>query len=209
MAGDAETLARLVAGELRELLQTIQEESEYLTRLVHNVLQMTRLESAPADLHREWHSLEEIVGAALARCERALGDRPVQTDLPPDLPLVFVDDVLIEQVLINLLDNVSKYTPPGSPVEISARASARAVEVRVADRGPGFSPGAETRLFEKFHRGKTGGPRGVGLGLAICRAIVEAHDGKIWAQNRPGGGALFGFTLPLKEAQPQVHTADG
>jgi two-component system sensor histidine kinase KdpD len=120
-----------------------------------------------------------------------------------------VDDVLIEQVLINLLDNVSKYTPPGSPVEISARASARAVEVRVADRGPGFSPGAETRLFEKFHRGKTGGPRGVGLGLAICRAIVEAHDGKIWAQNRPGGGALFGFTLPLKEAQPQVHTADG
>ena len=200
---------RFSSSTQRELLQAIQEESEYLTRLVHNVLQMTRLESAPVDLHREWHSLEEIVGAALARCERALGDRPVQTDLPQDLPLVFVDDVLVEQVLINLLDNVSKYTPPGSPVEISARASARAVEVRVADRGPGFSPGAETRLFEKFYRVKTGGPRGVGLGLAICRAILTAHDGQIWAQNRPGGGALFGFTLPLQEKQPEVHTADG
>ncbi len=192
-----------------ELLQAIQEESEYLTRLVQNVLQMTRLESAPADLHREWHSVEELVGAALARCERALGDRPVRTDLPPDLPLVSVDGVLIEQVLINLLDNAGKYTPPGSPIEISARASARATEVRVADRGPGFSPGAEARVFEKFYRGRKGGSRGVGLGLAICRAIVEAHDGQIWAQNRPGGGALFGFTLPLKERQPEIQTADG
>ncbi len=193
----------------RELVQAIQEESEYLTRLVHNVLQMTRLESAPADLHREWHSVEELVGAALARCDRPLRDRPVRTELPPNLPLVSVDGVLIEQVLINLLENAGKYTPPGSPIEISAQASERAVEVRVADRGPGFAPGVEDRVFDKFYRGRKGGSRGVGLGLAICRAIVEAHEGQIWAQNRPGGGALFGFTLPLKERQPEIRTPDG
>jgi len=192
----------------RELLQAIQEESEYLARLVHNVLQMTRLESAPADLHREWHSIEELVGAALTRCERPLRDRPVRTDLPPDLPLASVDGVLVEQVLINLLENAGKYTPPGSPIEISARASDRAIEVRVEDHGPGFAPGTEARLFDKFYRGKKGASRGVGLGLAICRAVIEAHEGQIWAQNRAGGGAVIGFTLPLKEPQPVIRTPD-
>ena len=192
----------------RELLQAIQEESEYLARLVHNVLQMTRLESAPADLHQEWHSIEELVGAALTRCERPLRDRPVRTDLPPDLPLASVDGVLVEQVLINLLENAGKYTPPGSPIEISARASDRAIEVRVEDHGPGFAPGTEARLFDKFYRGKKGASRGVGLGLAICRAVIEAHEGQIWAQNRAGGGAVIGFTLPLKEPQPVIRTPD-
>jgi two-component system sensor histidine kinase KdpD len=128
----------------------------------------------------------------------------VQTDLPADLSLVSVDGVLIEQVLINLLENAAKYTPSGSPIEISARASERAIEVRVADRGRGFGPGEEVRVFEKFYRGRRDGSRGVGLGLAICRAIVSAHGGQIWAQNRPGGGALFGFTLPLTEKQPAI-----
>ena len=119
-----------------------------------------------------------------------------------------MDDVLVEQVLINLLDNALKYTPPGAPVRIAATASDERVTVEVADHGPGLPRGEEERVFEKFYRGATAAERGAGLGLAIVKGIVQAHGGHVWAHNLPEGGAAFFFTLPLTETPPAM-TLDG
>ncbi len=191
-------------GTWQDLLQSIVDEAERLNRLVSNLLDMTRLEAGTHALKKDWHPLEEVVGVALARMEKRLRDHPVAIRLPADLPLVEIDGVLIEQLFINLLDNGVKYTPAGRGIDISASTTDAAVLVEVADRGPGFAPGEEERVFDKFYRGQTAGSRGVGLGLAICRAIVEAHGGKIWAENRPGGGAVFRFTLPARDAPPEM-----
>jgi two-component system sensor histidine kinase KdpD len=204
-----ETEGQLDAGTRRELLETIYEEAERLSRLVQNLLQMTRLESGALRVSKEWHPLEEIVGAALGRLAKPLLARPVTTHLPQDLPFVPMDDVLIEQVLINLLDNAVKHTPNGSPIEISAWAGDGLMTVEVADRGPGLGPGEEQRVFDKFFRGRTGSSRGIGLGLAICRGIVEAHGGRIWAENRPEGGVAFRFTIPLSGPPPDLGRTDG
>jgi two-component system sensor histidine kinase KdpD len=158
---------------------------------------MTGIESGALQPKKEWHSLEEVVGAALHRLRRRLGQRVVSTRVPPDLPLVPMDDVLIEQVLVNLLDNAIKYTPPNSPIVIVATATDEAVTVEVTDRGPGIPQGEEARVFERLYRASPDTERGAGLGLAICKAIVEAHEGHIWAHNVPGGGVAFFFTLPL------------
>jgi two-component system sensor histidine kinase KdpD len=188
-----------------ELAQTAYDEAERLNRLVGNLLDMTRLESGAVQVRKEWQPLEEVVGAALTRLDERLRDHPVTASLPPDGPLVPLDSVLIEQVLINLLENAIKYTPPGSPIEISATGARDAVTVTVADRGPGIPPGGVQRVFEKFYRARAGdGSGGVGLGLTICRGIVEAHGGRIWVENRPGGGAAFHFTLPLEGTPPPV-----
>jgi two-component system, OmpR family, sensor histidine kinase KdpD len=194
--------ARLDAQTRQELLESAREEAERLNRLVQNLLEMTRLESGALQLHTEWHPVEEVIGAALSRLGKRLGNRRVTTRVPPDLPLVAIDDVLIEQVLVNLLDNAVKYTPAGSPITIIATATDRAVTVEVADRGPGLPPGEEDKVFEKFYRGQPEAQRGAGLGLAICHGIVKAHGGRIWAQNIPEGGVAFLFTLPLAEAPP-------
>ena len=120
-----------------------------------------------------------------------------------------MDDVLIEQVLINLIDNALKYTPAESPIEVTAEDGGGTVLIEVADRGPGLPPGEERRIFEKFHRAEAGPTvRGAGLGLAICRGIVHAHGGRIWAENRPGGGVTVRFTLPVKEAPPILTEND-
>jgi len=195
--------------ERRELAQAIQEEADRLNRLVQNLLEMTRLESGGVRVRKDWHPLEEIVGSALARMEKHLGRRRVDIHLPPDLPMVPLDPLLIEQVLINLLDNAVKYTPDDTPIEISAAAEERGVQVVVADRGPGFAPGEDARVFDKFYRGQDAGTRaGAGLGLAIARGIVEAHGGQITAEPRAGGGAVFRFTLPLDADPPKVRTDD-
>jgi two-component system sensor histidine kinase KdpD len=195
----------LDAATSAELIQTAYDEAERLNRLVGNLLDMTRIESGGVRAHKEWQPLEEVIGAALTRLNQQLGDRPVTISLPPDLPLVPLDSVLIEQVLINLTENAIKYTPPGSPISIVATATREAATVEVADRGPGIPAGAEQRMFEKFYRAAaSNGQGGVGLGLAICRGIVEAHGGRIWAENRPGGGAVFRFTLPLEGTPPRV-----
>jgi two-component system, OmpR family, sensor histidine kinase KdpD len=198
----------LDASTHRELLETIQEESERLSRLVNNLLQMTRLESGALQLRRDWHPLEEVVGAALERLKRPLTGRPVMTRVPEDLPPVPIDDVLIEQVLINLLDNAAKYTPVGSPIEVAAWADEGGVMVEVADRGPGLAAGEEGHVFEKFYRGRPAKAGGAGLGLAICRGFIEAHGGRIWAENRPEGGATFRFTIPLVGTPPRLESAD-
>jgi two-component system sensor histidine kinase KdpD len=200
---------RLDPSTRRELAQAIQDEADRLGRLVQNLLDMTRLESGGIQAGKDWHSLEEVVGSALARMETALGERPVVTALPPDLPLVPMDPLLVEQVLINLLDNAVKYTPPDTPVEISAVVEDHAVAVTVADRGPGLGPGEAERVFEKFVRGRAGASRsGAGLGLAIARGIVEAHGGGMTAEARAGGGARFRFWLPLPGPPPEVRDDD-
>jgi two-component system sensor histidine kinase KdpD len=186
-----------------ELAQTAYDEAVRLNRLLGNLLDMTRLESGAVQVHKEWQPLEEVVGAALTRLDERLRDHPVTTALPPDLPLVPLDSVLIEQVLINLLENAIKYTPPGSSIELSATGARDAVTVTMADHGSGIPPGDVQRIFDKFYRARSGdGSGGVGLGLTICRGIVEAHGGRIWVENRPEGGAVFRFTLPLEGTPP-------
>ena len=200
--------ARLDPATRRELLQSVYDEAERLNRLVQNLLEMTRLESGALQLRKEWHPLEEVIGAALGRLGTRLANRRVTTRVPPDLPLVAIDDVLVEQLLVNLLDNAVKYTPAESPITLIATATDRAVTVEVADRGPGLPPGEEDRVFEKFYRGQPTSGRGVGLGLAICQGIVRAHGGRIWAQNLPEGGVAFLFTLPITGTPPAATIPD-
>jgi two-component system, OmpR family, sensor histidine kinase KdpD len=188
-----------------ELAQIAHEESERLNRWVGNLLQMTRLESGNVQLEKEWQPLEEVVGTTLLRLGERLAGHQLKPDLPDDLPLVLIDSVLIEQVLVNLLENADKYTPAGSPIDLSARADGQNVIVEVADRGPGLPPGEEGRIFDKFYRIRPTATGGIGLGLTICRAIVEAHGGRIRAANRTGGGAVFRFTLPLEVEPPSVN----
>jgi two-component system sensor histidine kinase KdpD len=206
-SGDAQT-----AETRRELLQTICDETSRMAILIENVLRMTQLQSGAIAPNKQWQPLEEVVGSALGRLGKALADRPVATRIPPNLPLLNFDGVLIEQVLINLIDNAARYTPPGTAVDILASVEGEHAVVEVADRGPGLVPGEERHIFDKFVRGPAGtiqGRRGAGLGLAICRAIVEIHGGRIRAENRPGGGARFVFTMPLDLHPPAVNAEAG
>jgi two-component system sensor histidine kinase KdpD len=188
----------LDAATRAELAGRISEEAGHMGRLVANLLEMTRLESGAATVRRELSPIEEVVVGALARLEKQLAHHRVTTRFPADLPPVPLDAALMEHVFVNLLENAANYTPPGTPIEISAAASDQEMTVEVADRGPGITPGDEERVFEKFYRGDVvGSASGAGLGLTICRAVVEAHRGKIWVENRTGGGAAFRFTLPL------------
>ncbi|MCE1205393.1 MAG: sensor histidine kinase KdpD [Holophagaceae bacterium] len=182
----------------RELLQSAQEEAQRLHRLVSNLLDITRLESGGLDLQTEWMPLEEVVGAALNRRELAQLAHRVRVALPEDLPLVAMDGVLMEQLLLNLLDNALKYSPPESPVDIKAWAAGKSLTLSIADQGPGIPAGEEERIFEKLARGQAASNRpGAGLGLAICKGIATAHHGRIQAVNHPQGGAQFLVTLPL------------
>jgi two-component system sensor histidine kinase KdpD len=191
----------------RALKESIYDEADRLGQLVTNLLDMTRLESGALQLNREGQSLEELVGAALARLSRVRRDRKVAIEIPPDLPLVAVDAVLVEQLLVNLFDNAFKYSNADSPIRVKARARADEVEVEVADDGPGLPPGEEERVFEKFHRANAA-PRGFGLGLPICRAIVTAHGGWIRAEQRDPGAA-FVFALPASESLAPIAEKDG
>jgi two-component system sensor histidine kinase KdpD len=197
------------AAQRDELLGTIVEEAARLERLLASLLEMTRLESAGVEPKREWVPLEEIVGAVLVRLEAQLEGREVRTQLPEDLPLVAADPMLLEHLVLNLVENAAKYTPPGSPIEIRAEAREGSLLLEVADRGPGFPPGAESRVFEKFFRGPHAGVPGAGLGLAIARAIAQLHGGTLVAENRPGGGALVRLMLPLDANGPDASAACG
>lgn len=190
------------AATRRELIETIVEEAHHLSRLVDNLLDMTRLESGVAPIQPQWHVLEELIGSALNRVKRQLAGHRVVVRIPENLPMVSVDGVLFEQVFVNLLENAARYTPRGSRVLIEAWAEPADVMVKVQDDGPGFPAGAETKIFEKFFRAgnkSADGERGVGLGLAICKSIVEAHGGAILARHRPEGGAEFLIRIPARE----------
>jgi len=200
ITGAASTLRsqndRLPLETKQELLESISDEADRLSRLVGNLLDMTRFESGGVELRRDLYPLEEIVGTVLQRMEPQLEGRTVTTELAENLPMVFVDDVLLGQVLWNLLENAAKYTPPGTPLELAAFESEGAILIEVRDRGPGIPPGEEELIFEKFYRGNSKNVRGAGLGLPICRAIVQAHRGTIQALARDGGGTTFRISLP-------------
>jgi two-component system sensor histidine kinase KdpD len=188
----------------RELAADILEESRRMTRLVANLLNMVRVEIGALAVQKSWQPLEEVIGVALLRLEPQLAGHTVEVDLPPNLPLVPMDELLVEQVFINLLENAAKYTPPGTSVAVTAWAADGAICVEVADGGPGVAAGAEELVFRKFYRapgplGDDGRPpaAGSGLGLTIAQGIVIAHGGSMWVERRPGGGAAFRFTLPL------------
>jgi two-component system sensor histidine kinase KdpD len=183
-----------------EIAQAIRTESLRTSLLVSNLLDMARLQEGSIRLKREWQPLDEVIVAALQSLSTQLSRHSIQVDLPAELPLVEFDAVLMERVFCNLLENAVKYTPPGSRIEISAYRDGDRICVSVADNGPGLPPGKEDALFEKFTRGQEESHvTGVGLGLAIVRAIVEAHHGTVRAENRKEGGARFVISLPAGE----------
>jgi two-component system sensor histidine kinase KdpD len=210
IAGASSSLltAKGLAAETRaELLQTIYDEAERLSRLVENLLSMTRIEAGSVKVNAQWQHIEEVIGTALSRLSRQLTEHPITTTIASDIPLVSFDGLLLEQVLVNLIDNAAQYSPPGTPIDISAWHDNSAVFVQVADRGPGLVAEEVERVFEKFYRGPqatAATSRGAGLGLAICRAIMQAHGGRIWAENRAGRGACFSCSLPLAASPPVV-----
>lgn len=189
----------------RELIVSILDEAERLNRLVANLLDMTRLQAGALVVRKQWQPVEEVIGAALARLSRQLADHPTTTHIAPDLPFALLDDLLIQQVLLNLLENAIRHTPAGTPIDISARMEEKNIVVEVADRGPGLPRDDLNRLFEKFYQSASSKNRsGAGLGLAICRGIVQLHGGAIEAMNRPEGGAAFRFTLPFDGEPPAM-----
>lgn len=180
------------------LITNARAEAERLNRLVGNLLQMTRLEAGTVTVSRVPTDLREVIGSALDQLNDALAGRPVSVDVPDDLPFVPLDAVLIGQVLLNLLDNALKYSPPGSPIDVTARVAGAYVEVSVADRGVGIPTEDLQRVFDKFYRvERPNNVSGTGLGLSIGKGIVEAHGGFIGAENRPGGGTIITMVLPL------------
>jgi two-component system, OmpR family, sensor histidine kinase KdpD len=181
-----------------ELIDALYGQAFRMNSLVTNLLDMARLQTGKVQLNKQWQMLEEVVGSAIRTMRHVLEQHPVQVRLPRDLPLLQFDAVLIERVLCNLLENAGKYTPVDSHLVVSAEKRDGEVWISLADDGPGLPAGMETRIFDKFTRGeKESAKPGVGLGLSICRAIVEAHDGKIWAHNLPIQGAIFTFSLPI------------
>ncbi|MFT3930140.1 MAG: two-component system sensor histidine kinase KdpD [Spongiibacteraceae bacterium] len=187
-----------LSAEQHDVVVSIRDETLRMTALVNNLLDMGKLQAGEVKLNKQWQPFEEVVGAALAAANHILSQHVVTVHLAADLPLLEFDAVLIERVLFNLLENAQKYTPAGSRIEIVAGVSGDNAEIAVEDNGPGLLPGLEERVFEKFTRGQTEiATPGVGLGLAICRAIVTAHQGRIWVEKSAAGGARFVFTLPL------------
>jgi len=188
-----------------EVATAMHESAQRMNALVANLLDMARLESGGVPLRREWQPLEEVLGSALAACQPVLVRHPVELQLPDDLPLLHLDGTLIERVLANLLENAAKYTPPATPIRIAATALEQELRITVDDDGPGLPPGREEAVFEKFERGsKEQAAPGVGLGLAICRAIVQAHGGRIWGENRLQEGRVAGarFVIVLPRGTP-------
>jgi two-component system sensor histidine kinase KdpD len=204
IAGTTSTLLELAEGTdpatRHSMLTEVYEESDRLARLVENLLAMTRLDSGQIVAVKEWFPLEDVIGSTLGRLKKQSRGRVISKHLPADLPMVPLDGVMIEQVLFNLVDNALKYSPPEAPVDITVSAAADEVTIEVADRGPGLAKEEVRAVFDRLYRGtaSSGSARGAGLGLAIAQAIVQVHGGRIWAANRPGGGAVFAFTLPLQ-----------
>jgi len=189
------------AAARRELLMTIYEEAQRLNRFVGNLLDMTRLESGTLELNRDWFELEDLIGTTISRLSERLSKHRFMVNLPPDLPLVYGDFVLLEHVLINLFDNAVKYSPEGSAIWVSGRRQNHDLIIEVRDEGIGVPQEERPLIFEKFRRSRSGNRQiaGIGLGLSICKGILEAHEGKIEADSPDGGvGILFRLTIPVK-----------
>jgi two-component system sensor histidine kinase KdpD len=183
----------------RDLLQAIDEETDRLTRIIGNLLDLSRIEAGVLRPERTWCDLGELLEETADRQRAIVPSHPIAVSIADDLPDIFIDYVEISQVFANLLENAAKYSPAGSLIEMSAERTGDQILVSVSDRGLGIPLGEEERIFEKFYRiGIWSGAVGAGIGLSICRGIIEAHGGQIWAEQRPGGGAIFLLTLPIK-----------
>lgn len=185
----------------REFLLAIDEETDCLTLMVGNPLDLSRIEGGALRPDREWYDIDELLRDVATRLRHRAGGSPerIGLDIEPDLPVAWFDYVEIAQVLMNLGENAIKYTPPGSPIEIRARRLGNEIELAVADLGAGIAPAIQRRLFDRFYRGSAEGTiiSGSGIGLTICKGLVEAHGGRIWVESTPGRGSTFRFTLPI------------
>ena len=193
----------------RSFLLTIEHEADRLNRLVGNLLDMSRIEGGALKAEKEWYPISELIHDVLGHLQDILHGREIHVYLPDDLPPVELDYLQMDQVLTNLLENAARYTLPNLPIEISGEATDEYVIISIADHGPGIPPYDLERIFDKFYRvsgtiRKTSSVMGTGLGLAVCRGLVEAHGGHIWAENRPGEGAIFRFTLPLTKTEGRM-----
>lgn len=206
VTGAASTLRDVQLGEESRaaLLATICDEAERLERLVRNLLEMTQVQSGALNPKREWVAIEEVVGSARQRLARSLAGRTMRVDLAPDASWTEADPLLLEQVILNLLENALKYSPEGTPIEVATRRTDGGLHFTVSDRGRGFAPEEAEKLFEMFYRSPNAEAGGAGLGLAVCRGIVEAHRGRIRAYLREGGGAAFEIFLPGSGSPPAV-----
>ncbi len=211
IAGAASTLQHgdlLNEATRRELTDSIVHESERLNDLIANLMFATRLEAGGVELRSEWTTVEEVVGAGLARHRQALASHPARLQIPADLPLVRVDNSMLPQVVYNLVDNALRYTPPGTPIDVAAWANDTQVVIKVADEGPGIGADETSKVFQRFYRGRaarsTGKESGIGLGLTICEGIVKAHGGRIWAEANQPRGVAFYIALPIERPQPVV-----
>lgn len=189
--------------ERRSFATAIEREADRLNRLVGNLLDMSRIEGGALKPEKEWYPIDELIHDVLTHMQSVLQGRGVKTNIPDDLPPVELDYLQMDQVLTNLIENAVRYTPASSPIEISVDVLSGKLMISIADRGPGIPPGDLERIFDKFYRvlgtaRRATSSMGTGLGLAVCRGLVEAHGGHIWAENREGGGAIFRFTLPIK-----------
>ncbi len=196
-----QTEAQLDEEAHHSLATLIEHESRRLNRLVENLLDMSRIEGGALRPQKIWYPLGELVRDVLGRMYLFLQGRMIQLTIPDDLPAVELDYIQIDQVVTNLLENAVRYTPAGSPLDIHVQLAGTSLKVDVADRGPGIAEAERTLIFDKFYRvqGKSYAAepaRGSGLGLSVCRGLVEAHNGLIWVEPREGGGAVFSFTLP-------------
>jgi two-component system sensor histidine kinase KdpD len=204
MTGASSSLAqgaeRLPPEERAALAQSIYRQARDMSEQVAKVLQMTRLETGAITLERDWTAMPEIAGTVLARLSERLASHRLVVEIPADLPLVHVDAILIDQALANLVENAARHTPPGTVVRVRVQHAGSELVVSVEDLGMGIDDRDVERVFAKFHRGAAeGSGGGVGLGLAICRAIVRLHQGRAWAERLAGGGIAFRFTLPVEE----------
>ncbi len=190
-----------------QLIRDILDASERLNRLVENLLDMSRLESGRLQPKREWCDIREIIGVAAQRLTTCLAERVLTIDVQPDLPLVKLDFVLIEQVLANLLDNTCSYTPPGTHIFIAARERGGFCELSVSNDGPPIPDADLERIFDKFYRVPGAAVTGTGLGLPISRGLVEAHGGTLTAENHHADGVRFIIRLPMPDEQPAVREA--
>jgi len=184
------------------LLQVAREEAERLNHLITNLLDVSRIEAGSIQISLQPSDVQDLVGAALEQLGSRAGTRPVNVEIPANLPFVFVDFGLTVQTLVNVLDNALKYSPDGSPIDIKARYFGREMQIEIADRGIGIPPQDLSHVFEKFYRIKRpDNVTGTGLGLSICKGIIEVQNGRIAAENRPGGGTIIRLVLPVSESR--------
>ncbi len=203
---------RLRTDQLRHLAQTVLDEAQHLNRMTTNTLQLARLDAAPMHIHKDWESLEEIWGSVLAKTRQRFPHQKIQIDLPAQLPLIHCDAILLVQLFDNLIENAIKYSPPGSVLTIQVVRTQSAIEVGVLDEGPGIEDAWKEKVFQAFERAHTQADtspadrlrRGMGVGLAVCKAIAKVHGATIWAADRSPQGAAIWLSLPL-QTQPEVN----